>query len=62
MQSVYIAEYLLCNVIFQDNEHDLLQGQVEKALSIIESSKCVKITNAIFISLFIQLMLSIFSL
>ena len=64
MQSVHIAEYLLCNMILQESECDLLQlqGQAEKALSIIESSKCVNITDAILISLFMQLMLSVFSL
>ena len=64
MQSVHIAEYLLCNMILQENECDLLQlqGQAEKALSIIESSKCVNITDAILISLLMQLMLSVCSL
>ena len=58
----YRVLFLLCNMTLQENECNLLQGQAEKALSIIESSKCVNITDAIFTSLFIQLMLNIFSL
>ena len=50
MQNVHIAEYLLCNMILQENECDLLQLQGQAEVSIIESSKCVNITDAILIS------------